>query len=111
MFDFSRGIREGLGLQPGSEYVWDYLFKVKNNTTEWLDWEVKVTGELRNYVKVKAGFFADWDILSASVIPLYPGWHSVFNYHYASVKIEIPPTGVSLMDVDGTIVVSASTSP
>ena len=54
VFKFEQG-REGkpFGVQPNSVYVWENLFKVKNNTTENLNLTVKVTDDLEKYVEVK----------------------------------------------------------
>ena len=46
------------GVQPNSEYTWERLFLVQNNSEETLFWEIYVSDELDGLVYLNAG--GDW---------------------------------------------------
>lgn len=72
------------GLQPGSVYVWEGLFKVTNNTGEVVHWVVEVDEALRHYVHVSSGDGPRWNYATPERA-LGPG-----DSEWVDVKVEIP---------------------
>jgi|LSQX01.3.fsa_nt_gb hypothetical protein len=120
------------GLQPGSIYIFEDLFRVTNNSRDRVRFTISLTGELANFGRVYIGkgvggligktftVEEDGDLVPPHV-PLhsemswyYPGnnWNTLNpaikhrNYTDVSVAFVIPE-GVSLGDITGAIVVHA----
>lgn len=105
VFRFGKGKNNVFyGLQPNSEYEWNKLFKILNNSNENLEVTVEVTGDLADFVEI-GGADGQWYTThygtSFTVSGVQPNWTMDVK-----VKIEVP-SGTPIGDLDGEIVVSA----
>ncbi len=120
-FQFGKGINGGTGaaqfygLQPNSEYTWNYLFTIRNKSAETLKLTVRLDGPFAQYITLGTttgqGSGANWGTKGQPLVidTVPPETRSgMQNIRNIALKIEIPSGHpVSATELLGSIIVEA----
>ena len=102
--EFGKGKNgKDFGLQPGSVYIWEYAFGIRNNSKEDVYASVTVEESLRPYVKIKqAKRNEDWKFEVGSLrLSNEPG-------RLYSIMVDLTEFDGDLSELTGSIIVNAT---